>query len=58
MATMTKIAAPSGRWVIVVGVAQDDYLLPLSVGNLDRRLGLNSPFAKLSNTDEPSEVEQ
>ena len=44
---LTRIFAPSGRWVIEVGTAQDEYLLPTTIDRLDRRLGIKSPFLSL-----------
>lgn len=48
---MTRIVAPGGRWAVEVGTDDDDRLEPSAVGRLDRRLGLNSPFAKVSVSD-------
>jgi hypothetical protein len=45
---MTRIVAPSGRHVVEVGTNDDDVLVPTTVGRLDRRLGLDSPFAKIT----------
>jgi hypothetical protein len=42
--TVTKIYKDGGPSVVVVGIAQNDRLAPSQVGNLDRRLGLNSPW--------------
>jgi hypothetical protein len=41
---LTKISAPSGRWVIAVGIDQREFLVPTMIAYLDRRLGLKSPF--------------
>jgi hypothetical protein len=41
---LTKITAPSGRWVIEAGTLPDEHLTPTTVGRLDRRLGLTSPW--------------
>ena len=41
---VTKITAPSGKWVIEAGTLPNDYLAPTAVGRLDRRLGLVSPW--------------
>lgn len=41
---LTKITAPSGRWVIEGGTRANDFLTPTAVGRLDRRLGLISPW--------------
>lgn len=42
--TITRIVAPSGRWVIEVGTKQEEYLVPSRVAYLDRRLALKSPW--------------
>jgi hypothetical protein len=42
--TRTMIEAPSGRYAIERGTEQNDRLSPTTVGRLDRRLGLKSPF--------------
>ncbi len=42
--TLTKFSAPSGRWVIEVGLEQDEFLVATTIGRLDRRLGLTSPW--------------
>lgn len=47
-AKVTRIVAPSGRFAIEVGTNDDEILVPTAVGRLDRRLGLKSPFAKVS----------
>lgn len=44
---LTKIVAPSGRRVIVVGLKQADRLEPTKVAYLDRRLGIKSPYFTL-----------
>lgn len=44
---LTLITAPSGRYVIIADIAQDERLVPTMVAYLDRRLGLDSPFAKI-----------
>jgi hypothetical protein len=41
---LTKIVAPSGKWVIEVGTLPHEHLAPTTVGRLDRRLGLISPW--------------
>jgi hypothetical protein len=41
---LTKIVAPSGKWVIEPGTMPNDYLVPTTIGRLDRRLGLISPW--------------
>lgn len=45
--TLTKIEAPSGKHVIVVGVSQTEHLVPTMVSYLNRRLGLKSPWFAL-----------
>lgn len=35
------------RWAIEYGTELDEFLVPTTVGRLDARLGLDSPFAKL-----------
>lgn len=42
--TSTRIFKNGGPSVVVVGVSQTDYLVPTQVGNLDRRLKLDSPW--------------
>jgi hypothetical protein len=41
---LTKISAPSGKWAIVSGVLMNEHLVPTTIGQLDRRLGLISPW--------------
>ena len=41
---ITKIVAPSGKHVIEVGIQHTEFLVPTTIGRLDRRLGLTSPF--------------
>lgn len=43
----TKITAPSGKSVTVVGVQQTEALLSYSIRYYDRRLGLTSPFQRI-----------
>jgi len=45
--SLTRIVAPSGKWVIEAGTQVGDYLTPTTVGRLDRRLGLTSPWFSL-----------
>ena len=47
MVEYTKITAPNGKWVIEVGTTANERLAPTTVGRLDRRLGLKSPFASM-----------
>ena len=35
----------------IFDVSLDEYLTPSQVGNFDRRLGVNSPFAKVPSAD-------
>lgn len=43
--SVTQIFSPDGkRWVSEIGVQNSDYLVATTVGRLDRRLGLTSPF--------------
>lgn len=44
---MTRITAPSGKHVVVAGVSQTDRLVSSQINNLDRRLGLDSPFERV-----------
>ena len=41
---LVKIIAPSGSWVVEAGTSLDDRLVPTTIGRLDRRLGLTSPW--------------
>ena len=41
---VTKITAPSGKTAIEVGTRPHDFLVPTTIGRLDRRLGLISPW--------------
>jgi hypothetical protein len=45
--SLTKIAAPSGKWAIESGLLPTDFLVPTTIGRLDRRLGLVSPWFAL-----------
>lgn len=42
--TLTRIAAKSGKAVVVPGIKQTEHLEPTMVSFLDRRLGLDSPW--------------
>ena len=42
--SVTKIVAPSGKWAIVAGIMPTERLVPTTIGMLDRRLGLISPW--------------
>lgn len=46
--TVTRISKTDGPTVVVVGVDQKEHLTPTMVGNLDRRLGVTSPFFSLN----------
>lgn len=48
--TLTVIRAPSGRRAVVLG-QQEQVLPPTMVGYLDRRLGIESPFASLDDAE-------
>jgi hypothetical protein len=41
---VTRITAPSGKWVSEAGTLPNDRLTPTTIGRLDRRLGLVSPW--------------
>jgi hypothetical protein len=41
---LTRLSLPTGKSVVVVGLNQNEYLVPSMVGYLDRRLGLKSPW--------------
>jgi hypothetical protein len=42
---LTKISSPDGkRWVIEVGTGQAEYLVATRISQLDRRLGMKSPW--------------
>ena len=42
---VTKISIPAtGKSVVVVGTRQTEYLAPSTIGYLDRRLGIDSPW--------------
>lgn len=43
---ITRIVAPNGNWVIEA-TPQKEFLLPTTIGRLDRRLGLKSPWFSL-----------
>jgi hypothetical protein len=48
LVSITKITAPSGKWVIEAGTLPNDLLMPTTIGRLDRRLGLSSPWFGIS----------
>jgi hypothetical protein len=48
LVSVTKITAPSGKWVIEAGTLPNDLLMPTTIGRLDRRLGLTSPWFGIS----------
>lgn len=52
MCTRYILEAPSGRHVIITGIGMSEHLVPTYVAYLDRRLGLDSPFAKIGSGDE------
>jgi hypothetical protein len=41
---VAKITAPSGKTAIEVGILPNERLVPTTIGRLDRRLGLISPW--------------
>jgi hypothetical protein len=41
---LTKLALPTGKSVVVVGLSQGEFLAPSMVGYFDRRLGIKSPW--------------
>lgn len=53
--TVTKISHPDGKSVVMVGLSQTEHLVPSTVGYLDRRLGISSPWFSVD-LDEPPEV--
>jgi hypothetical protein len=42
--SLVKIVSAEGKSVVVVGVPQEERLVPTYVAYLDRRLGVNSPW--------------
>ncbi len=42
------LTAKSGKHVTIVGLQQDERLTSSYINNLDRRLGLTSPFPRIS----------
>jgi|GEM_PF-1083406 len=50
--TFHVVTCESGTHVVVSGVGNNEYLLPSTVAYYDRRLGLNSPFAKIGDGSE------
>jgi hypothetical protein len=51
---VTKITAPSGKSVVEAGTLHTDRLTPTTIGRIDRRLGLVSPwFGVLSVSEVP-----
>ena len=50
---VTRIQIPStGKFVVVVGLSQTEYLVPSMVGYLDRRLGISSPWFSVDPFDD------
>lgn len=45
--TYQVISCENGKHVVVSGINNNEYLMPTMVAYLDRRLGLDSPFAKI-----------
>lgn len=56
MITCQRLVAPSKRHLIVVGVGMNEYLMPTTVAYYDRRLGLDSPFAKIGDGSEKPDL--
>jgi hypothetical protein len=51
MERITRIVTADGsRWVIEVGTAQSDYLVPTTIARLDRRLGIQSPWFSIDDS--------
>lgn len=48
---ITRIVAPSGKFAVDIGTDDHERLVPTTVARLDRRLDLDSPFAKVSIED-------
>jgi hypothetical protein len=46
--TLQIIQAQTGRHVIASGIAMTERLVPSQVAYFDRRLGLDSPFSKIT----------
>ena len=38
------IEAPSGRWMAIAEMSDNEYLMPTTIARFDRRLNINSPF--------------
>ena len=49
--SVTIIAASSGKWVVEVGTQHNDFLVPTTIARLDRRLGMESPFFSIDDSD-------
>ena len=49
--TTIRVFKEGGPSVIIAGLGQDEYLVPTQVGNLDRRLGLKSPFFSIDDSN-------
>ena len=48
--SVTKIVAPSGKWVIDVGTQHSEHLVSTTIARLDRRLGLRSPYFSIDDS--------
>ncbi len=42
--TAIRITLPSGLSTVVVGIQQTEHLTPTDIGQIDRRLGIKSPY--------------
>lgn len=45
--TFNVVRSDDGKHVVIAGIGNNEFLVPTMVAYLDRRLGLNSPFAKI-----------
>lgn len=50
--TFHVITSDTGLYVVVSGVGNNEHLMPTTVAYYDRRLGINSPFAKIGDGEE------
>lgn len=51
MMSRQVITAPNGKHVTVMDMSNNERLMPSTVAYFDRRLGLDSPFAKIRGYD-------
>lgn len=48
---VTVISSQDGkRWVVVVGIDQREFLVPTTIAQFDRRLGIESPWFSIDET--------